>query len=389
MIRDELAELERALREAEPPDAGPARERARRVVLAAHARPRARERLAALARPRARRAAPLVWAAAVVVLATAFLTQRDSGPAQAVERIVREIVQVPAAPEPTPTPVTGLALPGSGRLLVSGSDGLFVVAREGRRERLGAFAEAAWSPHGLYVAATAGRTLSVLDPDTRATRWTLRPGGTVSVPRWSPDGRHLAYRAGGALRIVWGNGRRDVLAGREMAPVAPAWRPGGLPTVAWAANDGTVRVENADTAKVVWSRSGGPVRRLAWSPDGRRLLIAGRRHGAIHDFSTRARTRVALADGEQLLAAAWAPSGTRLALAVFDGERTEVRAAGRFLLSAPGRLDALEWSPDGRRLLAAGSGQWLLARASGRPPVAAVSVGERFGDDVRTHGWCC
>jgi hypothetical protein len=36
-----------------------------------------------------------------------------------------------------PTPVDGLALPAPGRLLVSGSDGLFVVARDGRRTALG------------------------------------------------------------------------------------------------------------------------------------------------------------------------------------------------------------------------------------------------------------
>ena len=36
---------------------------------------------------------------------------------------------------------------------------------------------------------------------------------------------HIAYRAGSTLRIVYGNGVHDVLAGREMAAVAPAWRP--------------------------------------------------------------------------------------------------------------------------------------------------------------------
>ena len=46
-----------------------------------------------------------------------------------------------------------------------------------------------------------------------------------SVPRWAPDGTHIAYRSGGNLRIVYGNGQHDVLAGRRMAAVAPAWRP--------------------------------------------------------------------------------------------------------------------------------------------------------------------
>ena len=71
-----------------------------------------------------------------------------------------------------------------------------------------------------------------------------------------------------------------------MAAVAPAWRPTAPRTVAWAASDGTVTVEDADTAKVLRTYRGRRVRHLAWSGDGRRLLIAGRRHGTIRDFAT-------------------------------------------------------------------------------------------------------
>src|SRR4051812_13207411 len=115
MTRDQLDALERALRDAEPPDAGPARERARRTVLAAHAQTRTRHRV--------RRAVPLAWAALAAVLAAFVFTQRDSGPAQAVERLVRDIVQ---EPEATPVPTPTAQLPATGRLLVSGANGLYV-----------------------------------------------------------------------------------------------------------------------------------------------------------------------------------------------------------------------------------------------------------------------
>jgi hypothetical protein len=372
MTRDEIATLEQALRAAEPPDAGPARERARRTVLAAHAQARPRHRV--------RRAAPLVWAALAATLAALVVTQRDSGPAQAVERLVRDIVRAPAAP--APTPAAELALPTSGRLLVSGADGLYVVSRS-RRTRLGSYEDAAWSPNGLYVIATTDRTLTALDPRKRRARWTVRPGTQVSLPRWSPGGLHIAYRAGGDLRIVWGNGRHDVLAGRDMAPVAPAWRPGTARAVAWAATDGTVTVEDADTAKVLWSHEGGPVRALAWSGDGRRLLIAGRRHGAVHDLTTGRATPLDLAPGDELLAAAY--GGNRLALAVRTAAGTEIRVRGD-VLRVDGRLDQLEWSPDGRWLLAAGE-HWLLARATPHPRVASLTAEPRFGNAARTHGW--
>jgi hypothetical protein len=302
MTRDELAALERALREAEPPDAGPALERARRTMLAQ-----------APARRRVRRAAPLIWAAVAAVLVALVVTQRNSGPAQAVERLVRDIVNVP---EPAPTPVSELALPTAGRLLVRGSDGLFVVARDGRRTRLGRWDDATWSPAGLFVGATAGRTLAALDPADRTVRWRLRPGAFVSLPRWAPDGKHIAYRAGNTLRIVYGNGTHDVPAGQRMAAVAPAWRPSELHTVAWAATNGTVTIEDADTARILHTYRGGAVRRLVWSGDGRRLLIARRRGGTIHDLTTGDASRLELGRGEELLAAAYAPKGNRLALAV-------------------------------------------------------------------------
>jgi hypothetical protein len=364
-------QLERALREAQPPDAGPARERARRTVLAVHAEARPRRR--------ARRVAPLVYAAVAAVLAAVVVTQRDSGPAQAVERLVRDIVREPkATPVPTPT----AQLPAAGRLLVSGADGLSVISGS-RRSGLGDYDDATWSPRGYFVAATDGRALVALNPKTGAARWRHAPGGTVSLPRWAPDGRHIAYRARGALRIVYGNGRHDVLAGRDMAAVAPAWRPATPRTIAWAAQDGTVTVEDADTAKVLRTYRSGGVRHLAWSADGRKLLIAGRRHGTIHDYVTGATTRFRL-DGD-LLAAAY---GRGLALAVERGERTEIRLRGTVLFSAEGRLDDLEWSPDGRWLLAGDgrSGQWLLARAAGQASVSSVP---RLGAAERTHGWCC
>jgi hypothetical protein len=327
---------------------------------------------------------PLVWVALASMLAALFITQRDSGPAQAVERLVRTIVREPKAKPPAAS--RDLTLPSAGRLLVSGSDGLFVVNRSGRKTALGDYQDASWSPRGLFVAATRTRTLVALDPTSGAVRWKVQPGGPVSLPRWGPDGLHVAYRAGRSLRIVYGNGQHDVAAGRDMAAVAPAWRPNTPRTVAWAAGDGTVTVEDADTAKVLRTYRSGGVHQLAWSNDGRKLLIAGRRHGTLHDFATGRTSRLDF-DGD-LLAAAY---GHDLALAVQRGSRTEIRVHGTVLVSAAGRLDDLAWSPDGRWLLAGDptTGEWLVARAAGRASVSSMDVERRFGAGARTQGWCC
>ncbi|HEY6886479.1 MAG TPA: WD40 repeat domain-containing protein, partial [Solirubrobacter sp.] len=322
--------------------------------------------------------------AVAAVLAALFVTQRDSGPAQAVERLVREIVR---EPEATPTPKSQFALPAAGRVLVSGADGLFVVSRNGHRTALGDYEDAAWSPRGLFVVATKARTLTALNPANGQVRWTVRPGGAVGLPSWAPDGLHIAYRAGRTLRIVYGNGEHDVLAGRDMAAVAPAWRPNTPRTVAWAAGDGTVTVEDADTAKVLWTFHSRGVRHLVWSGDGRTLLIAGRRHGTVRDVVAGTSAPLRL-DGELLAVAA---GRGRMAFAVRRGARTEIRLHGSVLVSAAGRLDDLAWSPDGRWLLAgdATTGEWLLARATGRASVSSLSVERRFGSGARTRGWCC
>ena len=366
-----IDELERALRDA-PLDGEPqARERVRRTVLAAHsARPR---------RPRPR-GAPLVWLALAALAGGLVLTQRHSGPARAVERLVRSAVD---APTPAPAPVAGPALPGGGRLLVAGGGALWVFEPDGRRHRIGRGTAGTWSPNGLFVAVAAGRTLAAVEPGDGSVRWRIALGAAVHDPRWAPDLTHIAYRAGSTLRIVYANGIHDVPAGGHAAAVAPAWRPHDPHTLAWAATDGTVTVEDADTGKVLTTIAGPPVRRLAWSPDGTQLLVAGRRHAALHDLRTGTADALPVR-GEQVLAVAF---GARLALATYDGERTQVRIGGRVAQSVPGRLAELTWSPDGRWLLAAWpqADQWLLLGHG--DPRALTAVERRFGTGARVESW--
>ena len=62
-------------------------------------------------------------------------------------------------------------------------------------------------------AATSGRTLAALDPATATVRWRLRPADGSRSRAGRRTALHIAYRAGSALRIVYGNGTHDVLAG--------------------------------------------------------------------------------------------------------------------------------------------------------------------------------
>ena len=375
MTRDEL---ERGLREAELPDEVPARERARRTVLAAHT-----EAVA----PRRTRRAQMLWLTAVA--AVAGLVAAQLSPAQPFERIWRTVVKQPTA-TPAP-PRSGLELPARGKLLVTEGDALYLVESTGKRRRLGAWQDATWSPKGLFIGVTSGNSLAAIEPDGDL-RWRLRLAGPVAFPRWAPDGTHIAYRSGSTLRIVYGNGTHNVVAGRDMAPVAPAWRPSDLHTVAWAGRDGSVTIEDADTAKVLWHVGPGLVTRMSWSADGRELLTAGRRFYTVHDVVTRKIKQTRLPRGSSIVGAAYAPRGSRLAIAVFDGTDTSVSIDGAEALSAPGRLSDLVWSPDGRWLLAGWSGadHWLAVRGgSGARDSSVSAVRHRFGSGSRVRGWCC
>ena len=286
---------------------------------------------------------------------------------------MRNVFTAPA-PAPTPSPTTL-----SGRLLVLDGHRLY-VQRGAKRTGLGAWRDATWSPRGLFVGVAAGNTLAAIEPADGTVRWRLRRPAPVLYPRWAPGGLHIAYRSGGNLRIVYGNGRHDVLAGHNMAAVPPAWRPNEPRTVAWAAKEGTVTVEDADTAKVLWSTGpgAGPSPRVV----GRRPAAARRRRAQRDDPRLlRRRARATRRAGRG--SSPWR-SRARLALAAYDRGRTTVTVDGRTVLTAPGRLRDLEWSPDGRRLLAGwpGADHWLVVRGD---EVSAVR--HRFAPDARTRGW--
>jgi hypothetical protein len=97
-------------------------------------------------------------------------------------------------------------------------------------------------------------------------------------------------------------------------------------------------------------------------------------------------------------AAAWAPRGRRMAIALRAGttSRVVVTASARLpahsIFAAPGTLTSLAWSPDASRLLVRWpeSDQWLLLPTSGRARATAIAnVSRRFGASPAVQGWCC
>jgi hypothetical protein len=309
-------------------------------------------------------------------------------------------------------------VPGGGRLLVQSARGPWVVSPDGSRRLLGHYDEATWSPHGLFVAAASGRTLSAIEPDGTP-HWSVSAKARVSDPRWSPSGFRIAYRAGRSLRVVHADGTGDRPLG-PVAPVGPAWLPQGPHLLAYVDAARRLRIVEADTARTLGSAAASAgARFLSWEADGGALLEASPRalwlrHTRPDKLAERIRLgdahRLSLPAGAVVRAAAFSPRGNTIAALLerrsgTGGPRSEailLSAAGgpaRRVFAISGRLDQLAWSPDGSRLLLTwpAADQWLFLPTGGGGHLRAIgNIDSVFSPGAQgrarfpqIEGWCC
>lgn len=378
------------LREFRAPGEGGAEQRAWSVVRSAYLE---REPVPARRRrPQLRLAiAPLT----AVIVGAALLSPAGA----TVKRLIRHALNArPAAHALT-------SLPSPGRILLSGPGGTWTAAADGSIRHLGTWRQASWSPHGLFVAVASGDRLAAVDPRGNV-HWAIaRPA--ISDPRWySPSGYRVAYLSAGTLRVIAGDGTGDHLLAGGVAPVAPAWRPGGAAgpfELAYVTGGGRVVLRDADTGRVLKVIAPGPrPRGLQWSSDGRRLVVLSAHAARIYTAGGRLQGSRGWPGGESMTDAALSPDGRALALVlnadqvVIAGIATRTPAT-RQVLAGTG-LGGLTWSPDGRWLVVSwpALNQWVFVRVHGASHVAAVSrIAQQFSptgsaaEFPQLDGWCC
>jgi Tol biopolymer transport system component len=346
-------------------------------------------------------------AAACVLIGAAF-----TPPGEAVTDWVGDAIR----PDPETAP-PALRLPTEGRLLVNTPSGPWIVQQDGSKRLLGRYEDSSWSPGGLFVIASRGRQLAALEPGGRV-RWTLEADEPVSGARWAPSGYRIAYLTGGggdmSLMVVAGDGTGDRLVRARAAEVPPAWRPGLTHVLAYSDLRGRVVVVDVDRGKELWSRrAGAPIRQLAWSADGQRLVALSQI--GVHIFDARGHVLNAvpspMLDPQPLPAyarlIAFERSGHRFALlrasprargsevVTLAAERRTGKA--RAVFSAPGAITEVEWSPDGEWLLVdwQGAGQWVFVPTEpGREARTVIGLADRFdagsGPELPiVSAWCC
>ena len=369
------------LRELPIPEQEEARQRSHAVVRAAFAE---RE-------PTPQRRHYLKPALALVAVA-AVAAAAASPPGRAVLGSLRKTVagEKRAAPEL-------FALPSGGRLLVNSPHGPWIVQANGSRRRLGAYREASWSPHGKYVVAVRPNEVVAVSPKGDV-HWTL-PRPRVRFARWG--GSHVdtrvAYLSGSRLHMVVGDGTGDVdLCGEPAAaPVAPEWRPPGLPHVlAYADVKGRVYVLDADRCSLAWRSAPFPrPRALRWSDDGRRLLLVTR--DKLVAFDARRARPLAVRFTRGVIDAAFRPGSHQVAL-VRGGEvlalsADRLRATPRRLFRVTGPVGQIAWSPNGRWLLVTwpDADQFLFVHGHRIQAVSGITRQFGGGSFPTLGGWSC
>ncbi len=292
-----------------------------------------------------------------------------------------------------------VSLPTRGSILVNAQGGAWVVKRDGSKRFLSGYSDAAWSPHGLYLAAARHNDLVALEPNGRV-HWKIAHARPIGGPQWSYEGYRIAYYSGRELRVVNGDGTGDRLLVRNAVGAglpALAWRP-GTHELAFKNAHNDLMLLDVDTNQVLWRRHTTGIEKLTWSDDGRRLLVATTPPRILDAVG---RT-IAVLPNPSVLPAAFAPKSHALALvtntvgqsaiSIYSGARYDHH---RFVFSGAGNFGGIAWSPDGRWLLIdwQTADQWVFIRSAAVRRIDVRNIGNTFDSGPEHHatlaGWCC
>ena len=190
-------------------------------------------------------------------------------------------------------------------------------------------------------------------------------------PRWSPDGRRIAFHAdAGGSHTLWvaaADGTRLEHVGAALGELMhPVWSPDSTAVVAWDSRASALRLVRLADGRRASSEQLAvpphPFTPIDWSPDGSH--IAGTAAGSVWIYKVATRTYEPLVPGA---APSWLSTSRRLIFAA-DGRLMMLDLPSRYtreILSVPDlHLDAPFLSPDDRYLYfnqnSAEANLWLL-----------------------------
>lgn len=287
--------------------------------------------------------------------------------------------------------------------------GFAVAATEWKRAAhrcAGAFYTAVTKRPGLfdsrivYVAATGSRMqpvkrIAIMNWDGTDHSYLTQGEVTVTSPRVSPDGEHIAYMsfAGGMphIRIMDADGSNDrqLLQSTSMS-FAPRFSPDGRSIAFSMAVDGNTDIYVVDA-------NGGYPQRLtttpgidtspSFSPDGRKIVFESDRSGTQQIYVMNAdgsgQRRISFGGGSNS-SPVWSPDGDRIAFSRWNGSTIAIgimSATGgdEKILTNGWQDEAPSWSPDSEWVMfqrtqqGTGTGSLLMVSIGGGEPKAVAT----------------
>ncbi|MCA9045825.1 MAG: hypothetical protein KDA69_15970, partial [Planctomycetaceae bacterium] len=231
-----------------------------------------------------------------------------------------------------------------------------------------------WSPDGRQLATTPFHR-EITDRGITEI-WNSQTGereksfsGTHYQCAWSPDGQRLVTAGFGKTVRMWSVGRdksSPEFQGHTDRIRTLAWSHDGN-RIASASFDQTVKIWDVATRKELLTFTGHQQKAYCvdWAPDGKRLASCGAElFFQIWEAETgRVLHTIRGADTLEMNALAWSPDGSLIATVADDKSvRIFDASSGEELqrMALSGYAMSVDWSDDGRRLVAGGQGEWKV-----------------------------
>ena len=191
----------------------------------------------------------------------------------------------------------------------------------------------------------------------------------VVSPRFSPDGKYLAYSSyhSGNQNLYVTDLRQDkvtrAVSRRKGTNMAPAWSPDGKTMVVTLSKEGNPDLYLINTAGEIIKRltvKAGINVSPSWSPDGKTLAFVSDRSGTpqiyLMDMRSFAATRLTFS-GRENTEPTWSPDGKMLAYTSLVEGKYQIftmdpanPSSARQITSGWGEFESPTWSPDGRQI---------------------------------------
>jgi WD40 repeat protein len=230
----------------------------------------------------------------------------------------------------------------------------------------------AWSPDGEKIAASStDGVILIRNAATGAVLSTTNTAGMDSSARirpvlsWSPDSRRLAFSLhNNSIRIVDAATSETLydLKSHTKTVLSLAFSPDGL-WLASCADDERLNVwnsRNGNLEKVLCRPFTGesPMNAISWDPNSLQIATAGV-DTLVHiwDVATGNRLYWLAGHNTYVQSVAWSPDGRRIASTDQNGSVhvwDPIAAKETLVLSYPGAVHRIAWTPDGTGLMAAG-----------------------------------